>query len=300
MPAKSELLSLRKHDPLRTAPGHRRDEQRDFAVIMSLGHSRRSLELRKIGESHFWLRGRLARVIGRLDFVRLRIRTRLVRALKRRDPGSGSPIAEAFHGSAYSGDIADYQDYCVHFLGGYELPELRLMSEMCSAIGKCVAYEIGASTGHHALLLASVCAEVHCFEPFERQRQVAERRMAENGLEHVVIHPFGLGARDELLPYFWDESNTNGMAGSFSSAHTNMAVHSELEVRRGDGWRTAGGAPPPDFIKLDVEGFEATALAGLRETLRTSEPAILVEISWDGFDNMEKEGGLRQLIPYPF
>lgn len=235
-----------------------------------------------------------------MDFLRLGVRTRAVAALAPWDPTRGSPIIEEFHGSAYGGDLADFQDHSVYFLGGYELPELRLMVEVCAAIDSGIAYDIGMSTGHHALVLASVCDEVHGFEPFDRVRQIAEQRMIENGLHHVTIHPFGLGEEDARLPYYWDERNTNVMAGSFNSAHTDMAVHGEFEVRNGDEWRRSAKIRPPDFIKLDVEGFEAFALAGLRETLRASEPAILAEISWDGFDNMEAKGGLRELVPYPF
>ena len=243
---------------------------------------------------------RLARFIGHTDFLRLGVRTRVVSAFRPWNPDQGFPISEEFYGSTYRGDISDYQDYCVHFLGGYELPELKLMAEACGAVDDCVAYDIGMSTGHHTLVLASVCTEVHGFEPFDRVRAVAEQRMIENRLEHVQIQGFGLGEKDERLPYFWDESNTNCMAGSFDPAHTNMPVHGHFEVRNGDRWRVSSKTRSPDFIKLDVEGFEAFALAGLRETLQASEPAILTEISWDGFDNIEARGGLGKLIPYPF
>jgi len=35
---------------------------------------------------------------------------------------------------------------------------------------------------------------------------------------------------------------------------------------------------PPDFIKLDVEGSEASAVAGMRETLETRRPSLMIEL----------------------
>lgn len=243
---------------------------------------------------------RLAQLVGRTEFLRLGVRTRIVSALSPWAHDCPEPITEEFYGNIYRGDLSDFQDYCVHFLGGYELPELKLMIATCRAIDHCVAYDIGMSTGHHALVLASVCNKVHGFEPFDRVRAIALQRIRENRLRHVEIHGFGLGEKDEVLPYYWDKSNTNCMAGSFDAAHTEMPVHSQFEVRNGDRWREESRAHPPDFIKLDVEGFEAFALLGLQQTLKQSEPAILTEISWDGFDNIEANGGLRQIIPYDF
>ena len=246
------------------------------------------------------LRSRLAQLVGHAHFLRLGVRTRIVTALMPWDPERGHAITEQFYGNVYRGNISDFQDYCVHFLGGYERPELKLMTETCGAIDRCVAYDIGTSTAHHALVLAAACAEVHGFEPFDQARRIAEQRIADNCLSHLSIHPFGLGESDEQLPYFWDESNTNRMAGSFNAEHTSMPVHAQFEVRNGDKWRSGAGVPLPDFIKIDVEGFEAFALAGLKQTLKDGEPAILAEVSWDGYDNIEAKGGLRELIPFPF
>jgi hypothetical protein len=40
----------------------------------------------------------------------------------------------------------------------------------------------------------------------------------------------------------------------------------------------ADGAPPPSFLKIDVEGAEGLVLAGARQTIARHTPAMIVEI----------------------
>ena len=67
--------------------------------------------------------------------------------------------------------------------------------------------------------------------------------------------------------------------------------------------------PPPDFIKIDIEGWEMHALEGMKETLRAKKPAVFIEINRgaladNGFtpehttDFMENLGYSRMLL-YP-
>ena len=42
--------------------------------------------------------------------------------------------------------------------------------------------------------------------------------------------------------------------------------------------------PPPDFIKIDVEGAELYALRGAAETLKKHHPKILLEFNRDTFE----------------
>ena len=41
---------------------------------------------------------------------------------------------------------------------------------------------------------------------------------------------------------------------------------------------SAGRAPPPTVVKIDVEGAELDVLAGMRETIAAHQPAIICEL----------------------
>jgi len=241
---------------------------------------------------------RLARRIGTCGFVRAGARARIVERLFPWRHERDAPFDVEFHGYRYRGNLGNFQDFYVFVFGGYEAAELALLEALSSEIPGCRAFDVGASTGQHMLVLSSRCRQVHAFEPFARSREIAARRIAENGIENVELLPFGLGTADESLPYYWDDRNTNQMAGSFVPSHANLELFDTLEVRHGDQWAASAGIAGIDLMKIDVEGFEGEVLAGLGKLLE-SRPLIMLEISWTSYDRIAVLGGLDALIPYP-
>jgi FkbM family methyltransferase len=149
------------------------------------------------------------------------------------------------------------------------------------------------------LLLSRMSAKVYAFEPMPESWQIASERLDRNGIANVELLNFGLGTEDAEIPYYWDSTNSNRMAGSFVAEHARLAEFGRLRVRHGDAWARDAGVERVDLVKIDVEGFEAAVLLGLRVVLR-AEPFILVEISWTAFDRISAEGGLESVLPFTF
>jgi hypothetical protein len=51
----------------------------------------------------------------------------------------------------------------------------------------------------------------------------------------------------------------------------------QVQVRRGDSLRHEMQLPAPDVMKIDVEGFEPSVFAGLKETIAGNRPIIVFE-----------------------
>lgn len=118
-------------------------------------------------------------------------------------------------------------------------------------------WDVGAHHGYVTLCAAARIgphAEVHAFEPSAENRDILERHMRWNGVANVTVHACALS----------DEDGTATFGGAHSSKTRALGAGTEqVVVRRGDSLVRNDGLTPPSFVKLDVEGAEGAAVAGL-------------------------------------
>jgi len=147
-----------------------------------------------------------------------------------------------------------------------------------------VIYDIGANRGTWTLLAKSVfpASEVHAFEPLEEHCRQFEAAAA--SLPGVRLHRVALGSKpgDAAMNVasFSDASSllepARASAAEFGVTKTSTAT---VQVHRLDEYRRDLALPPPDLIKLDVQGFELEALAGGEEALAAAA-AVIMEVSF--------------------
>lgn len=202
-------------------------------------------------------------------------------------------------GGRYRGDIANAQEWHVYFFGGYELKELALISDLLGSMPNPVALDIGGNLGGHALVMSKAATQVHTVEPFPPLADRIEELMALNGRDNVTVHRVGLGSEASELDYFLDTDSRNQGTGSFLSDHAEGGVAAKLPVVVGDDY-FKGRLDNVDFIKIDIEGFEAPALQGLRKTLGKSEPIIMMEVTESSAKLFDEFGGIDAVIPFEF
>jgi FkbM family methyltransferase len=244
--------------------------------------------------------------------------------LKRLAPNviRGHDFSRDFYGLCYRGNTANAIDFQVFVNGAYEKYGLALMRDQLAQRGPAhtaIAVDVGANVGHHTLFLATLCAQVHAFEPYPPVLARLRRQVADNHLDHVTIHDFGMGEVDAALPFYPPDQDNLGV-GSFIEGHhqSNLPVNS-LQIKQGDQVVLGLDLPRLDLIKIDVEGFEPEVLAGLKNTLARYQPAVLFEMGattlsrsvgrdWGAvfpsgyqfqtFDRFNRETGAYRLQPY--
>jgi len=198
-----------------------------------------------------------------------------LRKIARRYPEGSTTIIKNGHLAGYRWKRS-HRYVSSYWLGTYELPiQECLVRELRPGD---IFYDIGANAGFFSLL-GSKCVgpagKVFSFEPLAENIHSLRSQLAlNNGANCTVV-----------------EAAVSDHAGyvEFSEGKDTSTAHiREAKARRGDGSVASVKAvtldeflkegPPPDFVKMDIEGAEVLALRGARDLLRSVKPPkILIE-----------------------
>jgi FkbM family methyltransferase len=160
-------------------------------------------------------------------------------------------------------------------------PEITgLFSYLAPHLG--VVYDIGANWGYYTLLFGAdphFCGEVHAFEI--RPQTAADLRhvVVSSGLAgRVSVHAYGLSDHDGAA--LLGISRHSYLARIVGDADTGRTE--PVTVRRLDDL----DLPPPELIKIDVEGHEAAVLRGGAALIERHHPLVVFE-SWHRPEQVE-------------
>lgn len=162
---------------------------------------------------------------------------------------------------------------------GEETPEHRFWVSL-DVRGK-VVYDVGSFHGLIALFLAQTARRVVCFEPNDENRKRLQENLALNGAGNVTVRPVGVGAEPSTATMVYTPLMTGGASTDSRTVEQLLqkpgSVRQEITITTLDA-EVDGGLEPPDFIKIDIEGLELSALQGARRTLERYRPELFLEM----------------------
>jgi len=155
------------------------------------------------------------------------------------------------------------------WLGSYEFKKQRCFASALKPGD--VVYDIGTHAGFYSLLAAvQVGSEgrVVAFEPLPRNLAFLRAHLTKNKLTNVIVQEVALS----------DRRGTRYLDDSAGSSQARLAADGShaVECRTLDELVESGIIPPPDLIKIDVEGAELSVLLGGEATIRTRKPVLFV------------------------
>ncbi|MBK8011032.1 MAG: FkbM family methyltransferase [Deltaproteobacteria bacterium] len=159
-----------------------------------------------------------------------------------------------------------------------------------------VVLDIGANTGYFALLAAAASegAAVYAFEPVSRVAAKLRANAELNPNLKIEIVEKAVGAETGLAPIF-DPGGVHCYSASLDGAFLKGEKESySVSVVRVDDFLSERGVRNVDLVKLDVEGLEDSALDGMQELLRTSRPALMIEVLQRSKDRLLQQ--LQELV----
>ncbi|MCC7368272.1 MAG: FkbM family methyltransferase [Chloroflexi bacterium] len=157
-----------------------------------------------------------------------------------------------------------------------------------------VAYDIGANVGYHTLVLADLVGadgQVVAVEPSPTDRPALEATLRLNGLgdDRVRVVPTALAEQPGSVQFAtFGYSGIGRIAGEREPADATIQT---VQATTLDHLVLNEGYPPPDFLKLDVEGAELRVLLGGMQVLTAYRPVIVCEVRWAATD-----GPIRTLL----
>ncbi len=136
-----------------------------------------------------------------------------------------------------------------------------------------VAYDIGANIGFFTIIAAREVGpqgRVIAFEPLPDNVRWLRHNADLNGFSQVDVVEAAVGAQPGTV------SLEAGGAGVW--ARISETGEHAVRMLRLDDAIADGSLPPPDVVKMDIEGAEVQALEGMRDTLVNHRPTVIVEL----------------------
>lgn len=157
-----------------------------------------------------------------------------------------------------------------------------------------VVLDIGANVGEFSLLASQVAANgtVHSFEPCPLIRPYLEMTVHVNERKNVIVHDSALSDFNGTIPLRFGTRTAMSSTAAEQTRAWQASVDVPAEIGDDVVDRELGNRL--DFMKIDVEGAEASVVRGLQRAIARFQPVIVVEM--DGHGGEQAEAALLELI----
>jgi FkbM family methyltransferase len=182
---------------------------------------------------------------------------------------------------------------------GHETAEHRFLRSL-DLEGRIV-YEVGAFQGLLTLFFSGRARQVIAYEPNPASYRRVLENLRLNGRTNVQVRNLAVGERAGSLTLLCDSLMPGGASGDPVVAaqirgSSPEAATIEVPVVSLDEDIAAAALPPPDFVKIDIEGMELPALRGMKETLLHRRPALYLEMH--GATTEHKKQNVRAIVEF--
>ena len=170
------------------------------------------------------------------------------------------------------------------WLGFNEARKRRMFSQLVEP--GHVVYDIGAHVGSYSLLASRLVGPeglVLAFEPLSANLEFLRQHLELNHVSNVLIRPQAVWDSTGLLRFHAVPDRVTSRIDEFGELEVPATTLDEIVE--------SGGAPPPNCIKIDVEGGEVHVLRGGLEALYDHRPTLFISTHGEATD-----GGCREVV----
>lgn len=154
-------------------------------------------------------------------------------------------------------------------LGSHEYEGKKLFEKV---VGRgSVVYDIGAHVGFYTLLASKLVGEsgkVIVFEPYPPNLIYLKKHLAINHCTNVVVIEAAVSDKTGTERFSEGPDNSTGRISGNGALTVHIVCLDELVRDK--------RIPPPDYVKIDVEGGEYGVIKGMKYVLMNHSPKILL------------------------
>ena len=201
--------------------------------------------------------------------------------------GAKSHVVRA-QGARFRVDPTDYIDRCIAYDGMWEAPQLEELAELARARKIDCFLDVGANTGFYSVMFAhkDLADRIIAFEPDPGNFARLSANIALNGFEkRIEAVPLALGDQNSEVTLYegakWNRGESTIAEPDQTPKEKTFHVR---QIRFDEAYAIARQKL---IIKMDVEGYEFHALAGMERTLKENACYLQVELYSDRFEELK-------------
>ena len=171
------------------------------------------------------------------------------------------------------------QLYRKYKIPGYkkEIDELfKFYNELFKGNTPSLIFDIGANAGNHTYIFSKICRKVVCVEPDEMNNKILHSRFGKN--KNIIIEKKAVTEKEGVATFYMEAEGSvfNTLSNKWvallknegQSRFDELHVFKETkEVQTISLDKLIQQYGIPDYIKIDVEGFEKEVISGLHKKI---------------------------------
>ncbi len=174
-------------------------------------------------------------------------------------------------------DLQSEKDF---WLGTYEISLIDNLRKITKRGN--VAYDLGANIGYISLVMAELLGKegkVFAFEALPENVERLRDNITVNELQELIfVIPKAAAESSSKSTFLVHQSGGMGKLAISKGRDESYQREIKISTISLDDFVYKQGNPAPQIIKIDIEGGEGAALAGMRRILENEKPKLLIEL----------------------
>jgi len=142
-----------------------------------------------------------------------------------------------------------------------------------------IVVEVGANIGYYALFESQLIGEkgrIYAIEPVSSNLELLRKNIELNGYSNIDLYPFAIGESNGIhsmyLTTWRNKPSLRDITGTRKEKHFTEEI--KVEVMAFDDF--IKDKSYPNFVRMDVEGYEYHIIRGMKDTLQRKLPLTLL------------------------